>query len=379
MEPGVNLFSRRVLIQAKSKHLLPDWLRFVKGVVDSEDIPLNLSREHLQDSQLIKRVSNVITKRVLKHFEDELKADRSRFEQFFGEFGNFLKEGILSDVKWKEELGKLLLCESSSSPRGKLTTLDEYITRMPADQTTIYYLCAPTRATAEHSPYYEAFKRKGYEVLFLYTSFDDFVMANLATYGGKEIKAIESAKIDLPQNDEFTPIDANDLKSLLKWMKEVLADRVINVKETSRLSNTPAIIVDHESASMRRMMRMVDPGRAPPLPKQVLEVNPSHPLIVGLNSTRNTNPDLAKLVTEQLYDNALLAAGLLDEAQNVNMLQRVTSIMESAVGAKRSEKQQQQKENAAELKSKQEPQPEAKIEAKPQQQEMRRNTDIPDA
>lgn len=336
MEPGVSLFSRRVLIQAKSKVLLPEWLRFVKGVVDSEDIPLNLSREHLQDSHLIRRVSSTITKRILKTLDDEKTNNRAKYETFFKEFGGFLKEGVLTDFKWKEDLGKLLLTESSFNKYGKLTTLDEYVARMKPDQKEIYYLCVPSRQFAENSPYYEAFKKKELEVLFCYTNLDDFVMANLQEYAGKPLKTIESAEIEVPKEetpaaDGSTKLDAGELKEFLGWMKEVLAERVVNVKDTYRLTTTPAIVVDHESAAFRRMMKFVDPGRAPQLPKQLLEVNPAHPLIVKLNAARKTRGAVAKRVAEQIYDNALIAAGLVDDARG--MLGRVTAILEDAVSS----------------------------------------------
>jgi HSP90 family molecular chaperone len=163
-DPGVNLFSRKVLIQAKAKALLPDYLRFVKGVVDSEDIPLNISREFLQDSNLIRRIKGVLTKRVLKWFDDESKKDPKKYETFFNEFGAFLKEGIVTDFGSKEDLAKLLRFESSKLEAGSMTSLDDYISRMHPEQKEIYYLCAPSRALAEQSPYYEGFKAQDKEV-----------------------------------------------------------------------------------------------------------------------------------------------------------------------------------------------------------------------
>lgn len=164
MDPGVNLFSRKVLIQAKAKGLLPDYLRFIKGVVDSEDIPLNLSREHLQDSSLIRRINNVLTKRILKWLDEEARADPKKYETFWNEFGPFLKEGLCTDFSLKEEIGKLLRFESSHTKPGELTSLDEYIERMGSDQKDIFYLCVPQRSLAETSPYYEAFRAKKREV-----------------------------------------------------------------------------------------------------------------------------------------------------------------------------------------------------------------------
>jgi HSP90 family molecular chaperone len=167
IEPGVNLFSRKVLIQAKAKNLLPEWLRFVKGVVDSEDIPLNLSREHLQDSALIQRLNGVLTKRVLKWLDDESIKDPKKYSKFVEEFGNFLREGILQEMGNKEEIAKLLRFESSKTETGALTSLEDYIAKMGKDQNDIYYMCVPNRALAESSPYFESFKAKDSEVAVL--------------------------------------------------------------------------------------------------------------------------------------------------------------------------------------------------------------------
>jgi HSP90 family molecular chaperone len=349
MEPGVSLFSRKVLIQAKSKLLLPDWLRFIRGVVDSEDIPLNLSREHLQDSQLIRRVSSVLTKRVLKFLEDKCKNDRQRFEKFYSEFGGFLKEGILTDTKWKDDIARILLYESSAFGWGKLTTMEEYISRMKPDQKEIYFLCVPSRQAAENSPYFEAFKKTNMEVLFVYTNVDDFVMANLTEFGGKTVKTIESADLDIKPEDKETKLHDEELRSFCKWMKEALSDKVLNVKETYRLSSTPAIVVDHESASFRRMMRFVDPNRAPQLPKQNLDINPSHPVILKLNQARKSRPDVAKRIAEQVYDNALVAAGLLDDPRT--MLNRLNNIIEDALSGEGSIPFTQKVEQKEEAKS----------------------------
>ncbi len=164
----MNLFSKKVLIQGKAKALLPDYLRFVKGVVDSEDVPLNISREFLQDSSLIKRLKTVLTRRILKWFDEESKKDPKKYEKFFAEYGVFLKEGIVTDFGNKEELAKLLRFESSKLVAGEMTSLDDYIARMPPDQKEIYYLCAPSRTVAETSPYFEGFKAHDKEVIHLY-------------------------------------------------------------------------------------------------------------------------------------------------------------------------------------------------------------------
>jgi len=164
MEPGVNLYSRRVLIQAKSKLLLPEWCRFVKGVVDSEDIPLNISREHMQDSLLIGKLRDVVTTRICKWLEDESKRDADKFLAFWRDFGLFIKEGVCVDAAHRKDAAKLLRYETDQTEEGKPASLKDYVSRMKEDQKHIFYALAPSRAIALDSPYCEPLIKKGYEV-----------------------------------------------------------------------------------------------------------------------------------------------------------------------------------------------------------------------
>ncbi|MDP2438834.1 MAG: molecular chaperone HtpG, partial [archaeon] len=334
MDPGVSLYSRRVMIQANAKGLLPEWLRFIKGVVDSDDIPLNLSRELLQDSAIIQKLNTVLTRRILKFLSDQALSDPDQYEKFFSEFGQFLKEGACTDAKWKEELGRLVRFDSSLLPAKKVCSLDDYISRMKPDQEEIYYLVVPSRNFAETSPYYEGFHQRGIEVLFLYTSLDDFMMGNLQTYAGKRLTTIESAepkddnKRDDTPDSEKEPTESADFGN---WLQDVLDERVSQVKTSTRLVSSPAVIVDHESASFRRMMTFVDPNRSPKLPKQIMEYNPKHPIIKQLHLTRSSNPELASLVAEQIFDDALIAAGLMEDPRV--MIPRMNSLLEAALRA----------------------------------------------
>jgi TNF receptor-associated protein 1 len=185
MEPWVNLYSRKVLIESKPKDLLPDWLRFLKGVVDSEDLPLSLSREKPQDSNLLRRIRDVLVRKFLKFLEDEQKKNPEEYLSFYSEYNMFLKQGICQDYKYMDVLSKLVMFESSAAPANKMITFDDYISRCPPEQKEIYYLSAPTREAALASPYYEAFKKNNKEVLLLYNTVDDFVMGNIRTYAGK--------------------------------------------------------------------------------------------------------------------------------------------------------------------------------------------------
>ena len=200
LKPGVDLYSRKVLIESGSPRLMPDWLRFVQGVVDSEDVPLNISRESMQDSALMRRLKATLTRRVLRFLEGEARKDPEAYNgTFFPEFGTFLKEGAVTDATHAGDIAKLLRFESSALPAGTLTSFDEYISRMPPGQSSIYYLVAPHRGIAETSPYLEAFRGKSsaasagssaddVEVLFLYSPIDDFVMNNLREVSARAIE-----------------------------------------------------------------------------------------------------------------------------------------------------------------------------------------------
>ena len=355
MEPGVSLYSRKVLIDSKAEGLLPDWLRFVKGVVDSEDLPLNISRESMQDSALVKKIGDVLTRRFLRFLADEARKDPNAYDDFFKEFGHFLKEGAVTDFDRRKDVGKLLRFESSSrSEDGDLlSSFDDYISRCPAEQESIYYLCAPNRELAESSPYYEVFKRNKTEVLFLYTPIDEFVMGNLAEYDGRKLVSAESGGIDLAKDGGRADTDGDskeagdeDVKDssaaslgglstdeaadFSEWLKTTLSDSLQEVNASDRLVDSPAILVDHESAAIMRMMRMADQehktgGVQAFTPKQKMEINPSHLIIQHLNKTRNKDPELAKLVAEQLYDNATVAAGIMEDPRV--MLKNLNAIL----------------------------------------------------
>ncbi|CAI5738756.1 unnamed protein product [Hyaloperonospora brassicae] len=323
LEPGVSLYSRKVLIERNSPDILPDWMRFVRGVVDSEDLPLSLSREKMQDSRLIHKIRDVLTRRIVRFLERESTKEPDKFEKFFSEFGQFIKEGICTDFANKDALAKLLRYESSQVDAGKLTSLDEYVSRCPPDQNEMYYLCAPTRAIAESSPYFEAFKKMNKEVLFVYSPMDDFVMTNVAEFNGRKVISAEHAKIDVGSDaDDATEKKLSEDEQQLfgAWLKLTLEDSVKEVKFTSRLINSPAIIVDHESASIRKMMQMVNDRAGQGvggLSKNVMEINPNHSIIVNLNSLREVNDTLAKKVACQIYTNATVAAGLVDDGRSI--------------------------------------------------------------
>lgn len=334
-EPEVSLYCRKVLIDAEPKNLLPDWLRFMKGVVDSADIPLNISRETLQDSTLIQKLNRVLTKRIIKHLAERAKKKPEDFAKFWHDFGNYLREGIATDFENREALAPLFRCESSVLDAGTLTNLPDYVSRMKDSQKEIYYLVGANREAIESGPYLEAFKTRGIEVLFLYDGADDYVMGQLGSFKEKSIVSADSADIkldDAPQTGAGEPLPDDEMKNLCSWFAETLGkEKISECSAGTRLVDSPAVALNPDkfmTATMRRMMKMMtkDAG-TPEKPVAVkVELNPRHALIHKLNTLRGANPELAKLVAEQVLDNTLIAAGLLDNPRG--MTKRIYELLE---------------------------------------------------
>jgi molecular chaperone HtpG len=337
-EPEVHLYCKKLLIQANPKHLFPEWLRFLRGVVDSEDLPLNISRETMQDSALMRKLNDVLTKRVLRWLDDEAKADADKYAAFFAQHGHALKEGVATDWTHREAISKLLRFESSATEPGKLTSLPDYVSRMPEGQTEIYFLLAPTRESAEASPYYEVFREKKWEVLFLTDPRDEFVMDHLGTFDSKKVVAAEKAEVKLDQPADAEKLSDDEAKQLADFMKETLGDRVNEVRASQRLVGSPAVVVDKDTGmttSMRRVMKAMaqregGAGLGSFESKPDLEINPSNSMMVKLGKIRESDTALAKQVTEQIFDNALVAAGLMEDPRT--MLARMNTLLERVLG-----------------------------------------------
>jgi TNF receptor-associated protein 1 len=335
LEAGVTLHCRKILIDAEPKGLLPDWARFLKGVVDSADLPLNISREMLQDSALVQKLNRVVTKRVIKHLDELSKKDAEKFKKFWAEFGILIKEGIVTDHTNRDALAPLLRFESSSAPAGTLVSLDDYTGRMRDGQKGLYYLAGADRASIEAGPYLEAFKARGLEVLFVYEGADEFVFSHLGKFKDKEILAGDRDDLDLGDATsaaEGEPLAADRVSSLCAWIKDTLgAAGPQAVAAGDRLVGSPAVALNtdkHASPGMRQMMRAMRKDDSPaPSASVKLELNPRHVLVKQLDSLRERDAERAKLVAEQLYDNALLAAGLLDNPRL--MVARLNKLLEA--------------------------------------------------
>ncbi|MEI8289690.1 MAG: molecular chaperone HtpG [Verrucomicrobiota bacterium] len=332
LDSEVNLYCRKVLIQAKAKGLFPEWLRFLKGVVDSEDLPLNISRETMQDTSLMQKLNKVLTSKFLKFLDEQSEKESEAYAKFYTEYQRFLKEGVVTDFTHKDALGKLLRFESSTMEKGKLTSLADYVKRMPSDQKEIYCLLAANRGAAEASPYYEVFKERKWEVLFLYDAWDEFVMEHLHAFDGKPLKLAEKADLNLSAKKDGA-LSEDAAKSLATWLKETLGDKINEVRVSQRLVDSPAVVVDSDkfmTASMRRIMKaMKSDGPDLPAAKQDFEINPAHPLIARLEAIRQKDAALAGSVAEQILDNARVAAGLLEDPRA--MLTRLNSLLEKVL------------------------------------------------
>lgn len=330
-DPGVSLYCKKILIDSKPKGLLPDWMRFLKGVIDSADLPLNISRETMQDSALTNRIGQVIVGRFIKMLEDESKKDADKYNEFYKNFAIYLKEGVAADFKNRDQLAKLLRYESSATEKDKFTTLDDYVSRMKDGQKEIYYLYAPNRETIDGGPHIEAFKARGIEVLYLYEPVDEFVMTSISKYTDKDLVSADNSDIELDEvkaGKKKDHLSDKDGAALCEWIKETLGETVNDVSVSKRLVDSPAIALNADKVmtpSMRRMMKAMkqDVG----VQNSVnLEINPGHELIKNLSTLKDNDADTAKLVAEQILDNSLIAAGYLEDPRE--MVSRVYKILE---------------------------------------------------
>lgn len=319
MKSGVSLYCRKVLIDAEPQGLLPEWLRFLRGVVDSEDLPLNISRESMQDSALIQKLNRLLTKRFIKHLTTEAKKDPKKHEEFFEVFGRFLKEGIATSFDHHESLAGLLRFETSMTEDGEKTSFEDYLTRAKEEQDSIYYLVGLDRAAMESGAYLEAFQKRGIEVIFFTDGIDDYIMETLREYKGKALVSADRAEIemdDLPE--EESKLNGDESKELVDWLSETLKDKVESVEVGKRLVSHPVVALtpkDAPSGQMRAMMESM--GQNAPELKARLEFNPSHELVAKLNELRSSNATVAGMVAHQLADNALLAAGMVKNPASV--------------------------------------------------------------
>ncbi len=336
-EKGLHLYNSRVFIEDNaSEDLLPEYLRFVRGVVDTEDLPLNVSRETTQYTPVMAKIKSILTKKLLSMFSDWLNKDREKYETFYKNFGQLLKTGLNSDFKNQDKIKKLLCYESTKTNDGKLTTLDEYVEKMDDDQEEIYYITGENKDIAERNPNLEYFRKNDLEVLFFTDPVDVFILPNLGEYEGKKLVSIEKADIDLDKSDdsESEKLDKKEMKSIVKVFKKVLGDKVKDVLTSKRLVDSPATLVvdkDGMDPQVEKMMQAMNPeGAAISSQPKILEINPSHALIKNLSEIYDNDSKDARIeeVVNQLYESALLIDGNLTNP--TDFISRMNSLMVKA-------------------------------------------------
>lgn len=332
VDPAVALYCKKVLIDPEPKGLLPDWMRFVKGVIDSADLPLNISRETMQDSALVRKIGTVISKRVLKMFEKEAAADPEKWRAFYKKFDRYFKEGIATDFANKEAIAKLMRFETSMTEVGEVTGFADYLTRAKEEQDKIYYIVGNSRDQIEASPYLEAFKSRGLEVIYFTDAVDEYVVDSLAEFDGKKLQSITQAGVDLDDAEvEGEALSEEDSKTLCEFLQSEFGEKVTKVEAGKRLVDSPVVALvpqDGMTPQMRAMMKAMDENFKDEV-KVELEINPRHELVKRLAAAKDDNPELAKMVAGQLLDNALMAAGLLEDARDT--VKRMNQLMEKAL------------------------------------------------
>jgi molecular chaperone HtpG len=324
---GVKLYVRRVFIMDDAEHLLPAYLRFVRGVIDSNDLPLNVSREILQDNKQIEQIRNGVVKKILSSIEGVAKNEPEKYATFWKQFGRVLKEGVLDDHSNKEKIAKLLRYSSTfdDNPEQAIS-LDDYISRMKEGQEKIYYITAETFAGAKNSPHLEIFRKKGIEVLLMAEQVDEWVVNHLTEYSGKQLQSITKGELDLgaletEEEKEAVKQENEAAKDFVERIKTALGDKIKDVKISHRLTNSPACLVNDQfamDASLERLLKAA--GQAIPTSKPIFEINTHHQLVQTIRE--ESNDELFNDWMSILFDQALLSEGaqLEDPAGFVNRL-----------------------------------------------------------
>ena len=316
---GINLYVKRVFIMDNCEALVPRYLRFVKGVVESNDLPLNVSREILQEDLVIKKIEKNVTSKILSTLKDMMKKSKEDYIGFYKEFGKVIKEGVEVDPSNKDKIKDLLLFESSKSKPGEYISLKEYTDRMLPEQKNIYFLTGDSRSTIENSPHLEVFKKKDVEVLFMTEPVDEFILPGFGEYSDKSLKSIAQGDIDLGTEEEKKIAEeqkkevTGKYKNLIKKIEESLKDDVKEVRLSDRLTDSPSCLVTDEGDINPQMERIFAAMNQPvPEVKRILEINPDHPVIEKMNQIFETDKKDSRVTdfSELLHNQALLTEGV---------------------------------------------------------------------
>jgi molecular chaperone HtpG len=333
-EPGLKLYARKVLIQEFCTDLLPPYFNFVQGVVDSEDLPLNVSRETVQSNRVMAGLKRLVTGKVLDVLTDLGQSDTDKYQTFWETYGGLLKEGVAIEQDAPEKLFPLLRFHTDQDPAG-WSSLDDYLERADSEQKEIYYFLGDDPSAVRFSPHMDAFRAAGIEVLTLTDPVDPFMLLQLREYQAHPLVNVAEAelpedKTETPVEDEVPGLDPAAVADLIVRFKSLLGERVSDVRTSTRLSASPARLVDPEGApdqSVQRVYRLMDKDFE--IPKKVLELNPKHPILRRMAALRPADPKF-DLAAEQLFENALLVEGLHPDP--VSMVGRIQDLIASALG-----------------------------------------------
>lgn len=335
-EDGLKLYVRKVLIQDYNNDLLPRHFRFVQGVVDTEDLPLNVSRETIQDNPLIAKLRKVITNQVVSKLKSMAKDEAEAYATFWENFGLYIKEGIASDPSESETLAPLLRFHTTTETES-WNSLSDYVQRMKDGQDKIFFILGDDDRSVARSPHLDYFRENGYEVVMFTDPMDSFMLMGLRNYNDFDLVNVASPDLELPEAEE-TPDDESqpeklpeaDFESLVGRFKSQLGERVTDVRATDRLRDSVARLVDPEGTmdqEMQRVYRFLE--REYDVPKKVLELNPSHPIVAKLSNLEEGD-ELGNEIIDQIYESALLIEGIHPDP--ASMLPRIQDLMEKALG-----------------------------------------------
>jgi molecular chaperone HtpG len=344
-EVSLQLYVQRVLIDGENKDCLPKYLRFIRGVIESEDLPLNVSRETLQQNRMIANIRDILTQKLLDQFLKLAETEPDKYKLFWKTFQRFLKEGY-NDFVNREKLHELYRFNSSRHDNDdEIVSLAQYVEAMPEGQSAIYYLSGVSREALDRDPRLELFRKNNVEVLYLYELADEFVLSSLGEYKEKKLISADHVKaedlninksLDDEKSGEGKEPDEKskpDIQPVIDRFKELLGKRVIDVRDSERLVDSPACLVgddDQLSAQMEKMMRLVN--KSEELPKRVLELNADHSLIKSLSQLigRDANDPFIETACEQLYEGCMLLDGYLNDPHT--LVERMNKVLEEAAG-----------------------------------------------
>ncbi|TFG49578.1 MAG: molecular chaperone HtpG [Anaerolineales bacterium] len=336
-QDGLKLYARKILIENYAKDLLPPYFRFIQGVVDAEDLPLNVSRESVQATAVVNRIKKILTNQVIQKLKEIAAKDPETYKKFWPEFGQFIKEGVAANDEYREELSTLLRFHSTTIP-DQWSSLDDYLEHLKPGQEKIYYILGDDESSVSRSPHLDYFQTHCYEVLTLTDPVDSFMLLGLREYKEFTLQNVAASDLTFPDQDKVESeikaepsslLSEEHLDKLLKTFHDILGERITEVRLTDRLTNSVARLVDAKGSlgqEMQRVYRMMD--REYKAPKKILEINPGHPILKELSKLPAENP-LTTLIVEQIFESTLLIEGLHPDP--ASMIPRIQQLMELAL------------------------------------------------